>query len=216
MSSRAMVVVGGGSSTRFGSDKLLTPVLGRPLIAHTIDAISGHVDSCVVVVRSEVVERVQALQSDIVVTPGGATRTLSEMAGLAALGGGFDVIGVHDAARPVPPAQLIDDLFFTAEATGGAVPVIEPDAMILDRKTHRPVAGLKRAQTPQVFRASELMTAYVRAAQSGFEGQDTAEVVMKYTDLVVAAVQGDVANVKVTYPQDLTTVDLILAKRSRT
>jgi 2-C-methyl-D-erythritol 4-phosphate cytidylyltransferase len=216
MSARAMIIVGGGSSTRFGSDKLLTPVSGEPLIVHTIEAVSGHVEKCVVVVRAEVVDQVGALLPDVAVTPGGATRTLSEMAGLAALGGDFDLIGIHDAARPTPPADLVEKLFTTAESTGGAVPVIESDAMLLDRKTHRPAAGLNRAQTPQVFRAPELMTAYVRAAQSGFEGQDTAEVVMKHTDLVVAAVPGDISNLKVTYPQDLAMVGLILEERSRT
>lgn len=216
MSSRAMVVVGGGSSTRFGSDKLLSEVAGRPLIVHTIEAVSAHVDRCVVVVRAEVVERVGSLLPQTVVTPGGATRTSSEMAGLTALGGDFDLIGVHDAARPAPTADLIERLFTTADSTGGAVPVIEPESMILDRSTHRPVSGLTRAQTPQVFRAAALMTAYVRAAQSGFEGQDTAAVVMEYTDLVVAAVPGETSNLKVTYREDLARVSLILEDRSRT
>lgn len=216
MSTRAMIVVGGGSSTRFGSDKLLTPVSGKALIVHTVQAVAGHVDKCVVVVRADAVDQVGRLLPDVVVTPGGTSRTLSEMAGLAALGGDFDLIGIHDAARPATPAWLVEQLFTTAESKGGAIPVIEPDMILLDRKTHRPVPGLSRAQTPQVFRAAELMTAYVRAAQGGFDAQDTAEVVMKYTDQVVAAVSGDIANLKVTYPEDLATLSLVLEGRSRT
>lgn len=216
MSSRAMIVVGGGSSTRFGADKLLIPVAGRALIVHTIEAVARHVDRCVVVVRTEVVEQVEELLPEVTVTSGGATRTLSEMAGLAALGRDFDLIGIHDAARPAPGSDLVEQLFATADTAGGAVPLIEADSMILDRKTHRPVAGLRRAQTPQVFRGPDLMTAYVRAAQTGFEGQDTAEVVMKFTDVVATGVPGDDSNLKVTYREDLSTLELILEERSRT
>ena len=156
---RAMIVVGGGSSTRFGSDKLLAPVLGRPLVAHTIDAVAGHVDRCVVVVRPELVEEVRALAPDVDVTPGGASRTLSEMAGLAALGESVDLIGIHDAARPAASGALIEKLFDTAESVGGAVPVVPTDVMIIDRRTHLPVPALSRAQTPQVFWARELIDA---------------------------------------------------------
>lgn len=216
MTVRAMIVVGGGSSARFGSDKLFAHVLGRPLIAHTIEAVTGHVDRCVVVVRQEIVGEVEALAPDVVVTAGGATRTLSEMAGLAALGEGADLIGIHDAARPAPGSAMLEELFVVAESVGGAVPVVPPDVMIIDRKTHRPVQGLNRAQTPQVFRAPELMVAYVRAAKAGFEGQDTAEVVAEFTNLTIATVPGESSNVKVTYPDDLADVEVTLEERSRT
>jgi 2-C-methyl-D-erythritol 4-phosphate cytidylyltransferase len=211
-----MIVVGGGSSTRFGSDKLLTPVLGRPLIAHTVDAVVGHVDRCVVVVRPEIVDEIASLDLSIEITPGGATRTLSEMAGLTALGESVDVIGIHDAARPAPSDSLIEDLFDTAESVGGAVPIVPPEVMIIDRKTHRPVSGLSRAQTPQVFRATDLIVAYVKAAQSGFEGHDTAEVVAEFTNLTIATVPGEPSNLKVTYPEDLVAIEAILRDRSRT
>lgn len=212
---RAMIVVGGGTSTRFGSDKLLAPVLGKPLIAHTIEAVASHVDRCVVVVRPGIVEEVADLAPDVEVTQGGATRTLSEMAGLAVLGEIVDLIGIHDAARPAPSADLIEEVFVTAESVGGAVPVIPSEGLIIERATHLPVRTLSRAQTPQVFRAKELTLAYAKAAQSGFEGQDTAEVVTTFTDLRIAAVPGDVTNLKVTYPGDLDVIEETLKGRSR-
>jgi 2-C-methyl-D-erythritol 4-phosphate cytidylyltransferase len=119
-----MIVVGGGSSTRFGTDKLMVEVGGRPLIAHTVDAVREYVDVFVVVCRAEVVTTVEGLATGAIVTPGGVTRTLSEMAGLAALGAGFDLIGIHDAARPSPEGATIERLFTIADETGGAVPVI--------------------------------------------------------------------------------------------
>jgi len=211
-----MVIVGGGTSSRFGADKLMVEVEGRPLIAHTIDAIAEHVDVCVVVCGAGITETVAGLRDDLKVTHGGASRTLSEMAGLAALGREVDLIGIHDAARPAVEGEMIERLFSVAESAGGAVPVVAYDRLILDKRTHQPMSGLYAAQTPQVFRGSELMTAYVRAAQAGFEGHDTVEVMQRFSDVRVAGVPGDEGNVKVTYPRDLDLIRKVLSDSSHT
>lgn len=211
-----MIIVGGGTSTRFGRDKLMVDVDGRPLVEHTIDAVADGVDVCVVVCRPEITEKVAALRPDVTVTTGGATRTLSEMAGLASMGYDVDLIGIHDAARPLVSRETVELLFDTAHRVGGALPVIAYDRLILDRHTHKPVSGLYGAQTPQVFRAPELMAAYVKAARSGFEGHDTVAVVQEYSDVKVVAIEGDPANIKVTYPGDLDVVRRRLSGPSRT
>ena len=211
-----MIVVGGGSSARFGSNKLLAPVSGRPLITHTIDAIVGHVDVCVVVCGPETAAEVARAHPDVVVTAGGSTRTLSEMAGLAAVGGDVAVIGIHDAARPAVSGQLIEQLFTVAEEHGGAVPVVDTDRIILDKRTHMPVTGLKLAQTPQVFRGPELMAAYVRAAETGLDAFDTAEVMHHFGGVTIVGVRGDRSNVKVTFPRDLDAVARAITDPSRT
>jgi 2-C-methyl-D-erythritol 4-phosphate cytidylyltransferase len=216
MPSRAMVVVGGGSSTRFGSDKLMTEVAGRPLIAHTIDAVIGHVDICVVVCHPGIVATVAELEPEVVVAAGGATRTESEISGLAALTSDFDLIGVHDAARPLVSSSVIERLFAAAAQSGGAVPLLTVEGLILDRATSEPVAGLWRAQTPQVFRGPELVAAYHEAAKAGMVAHDTAEVVERFGDLTVVGVEGDPDNIKVTYPADLERLSSRLAGPFRT
>lgn len=211
-----MVVVGGGSSNRFGSDKLLAEVGGRPLIAHTIDAVVAHVDICVVVCRAEIADTVTGLREDVTVTTGGATRTLSEIAGLAVVDPGIDLIGIHDAARPVVSAGMLDRLFSVAASEGGALPIVSYDRLILDRETHQPVSGLFGAQTPQVFRGPELMAAYEQAAQAGFAGHDTVETMQRFSDLRIVGLPGEPDNVKVTYRRDLERVREKLAGSSRT
>lgn len=198
-----MIIVGGGSSSRFGSDKLLADVNGRPLITVTVDRVVPHVERCVLVVRPEMVERISALGLPISVVAGGSTRTLSEMAGLAAIGDTVELVGIHDAARPLVSAKLIDTLFETAEQVGGAVPVISADDLILDRRTHTSVTDLRRAQTPQVFRSEVLLAAYASAARAGFDGHDTVEVVERFSDIEIGAVPGHPSNIKVTYPSDI-------------
>ena len=63
--------------------------------------------------------------------------------------------------------------------------------------------GLVAVQTPQAFRAPELLASYRAAADDGFEGTDTAACVTAYADVPVAAVPSTSLNLKVTFPEDV-------------
>ena len=58
-------------------------------------------------------------------------------------------------------------------------------------------------QTPQAFRAADLLAAYRAAEADGFTGTDTASCVERYADLTIAAVPSSPANLKITFPHDL-------------
>ena len=70
-------------------------------------------------------------------------------------------------------------------------------------------------QTPQVFRAADLLAAYENAAQDGYAGHDTADVILRYSDLTIRAVTGDPQNIKVTFPDDLERVRTFIGDPSR-
>ena len=75
-------------------------------------------------------------------------------------------------------------------------------------------ANVVRVQTPQGFVAKELLEAYRRANADGFHGTDTAACMEKYfPNIATMAVTGEVANVKITYPQDLAIAEHVLEKR---
>lgn len=57
-----------------------------------------------------------------------------------------------------------------------------------------------RAQTPQVFRADGLVASFQGSTEAA---PDTAETVMRHSNLAVAAVQGDRRNIKITFPADV-------------
>lgn len=210
-----MVVVGGGSSSRFGDDKLMFEVAGRTVLSHTIDAVAPHVDVCVVVCRPEMIETLTRLHPGLIFAAGGATRTQSEMAGLAAVDEDVSLVGIHDAARPAVDAATIDQLFTTAESDGGAVPLLGYERLIVHRDTGRPLRGIHGAQTPQVFRAPELFAAYRLAASEGFEGHDTVEVMERFSDVKIVAIEGSTANIKVTFPRDVDRLSDLLKDPSR-
>jgi len=211
-----MVVVGGGASTRFGRDKLMIEIEGRTLLEHTIDAVIDHVDVCVVVCRNEIAAMVLESRPDVVVAPGGTTRTRSEISGIFAVDPEVDLVGIHDAARPLVSRDTIEQLFDNAMREGGAVPLLEYRRVLIDRETLAPIPGVQGAQTPQVFRAADLVAAYERAREDGFEGHDTVEVMQTYSDVRIIGIPGDPANLKVTYPEDLDEVRRRLANASRT
>ncbi len=203
-----MIIVAGGASSRFGGDKLMATIAGQPLILHTVAAVAGSVDSCVLVCRDDQADALVGIGPDVIVVRGGPTRTQSEIAGLAAVDDDVELIGVHDGARPLISPELIRLLFERAAEVGGAVPLIEPSRPLVRRSDlgYLPEAAL--AQTPQVFRGPALQKAYKAAVVSGFEGHDTADVVRAFSDLEIAAVEGDPSNIKVTFQSDL---DLVRA-----
>jgi 2-C-methyl-D-erythritol 4-phosphate cytidylyltransferase len=209
MKERSMIVVAAGSSTRFGSDKLLSDVGGSPLIAHTVAAIKPVVDHCVLVVRGDLVGGFRSMNLGVDIVAGGATRTESETAGLAAVPPSR-LIGIHDGARPAISPTLIEQLFETAKRHGGAVPGQAPSAPVIDRGSLKSVEGAVAVQTPQVFWGPELKSAYEAANRSGFTGYDTADVVHNFTNLEVVVIPGDPDNIKVTYPEDLERVRQLL------
>jgi 2-C-methyl-D-erythritol 4-phosphate cytidylyltransferase len=230
----AVVVLGGGSGTRLGAgvNKVYLPLAGRPVLAWSLQWASQvpEVGPLVVVVRPEDVDlakevlRREALGLDVRLVVGGATRHASEDAALVHLApyvdaGEIDVVAVHDGARPLAGPALFRSVVTTARAVGGAVPALPALGVLpvgADGRPGRPLGStdgpqrLARVQTPQAFRAKDLLAAYAGALDRGFQGTDTASTVEAYSDLVVQTVAGSRQNLKVTYPHDLFVAERLL------
>lgn len=197
-----MVVVAAGSSVRFGDDKMLVTVAGKPLVAHTVAAVMNHVDRCILVCRPDQMPILTDLGIGADLVAGGPSRTASERAGLEAIGEPAGLVGIHDGARPMVPGDLIETLFEAAARVGGAIPVLESSAPMVGRADLAPVEDAFIAQTPQVFRGEPLMAAYAAAAVAGYEAQDTAAIARRFSEVDIEAVAGDPGNLKVTLPGD--------------
>jgi len=155
---------------------------------------------------------------DLGVVSGGTTRSQSVANALAAVG--TELVAIHDAARPLVTAELIealvDDLIADPDAAGciAAAPVTDTikqagERVIegtLDRST------LWAAQTPQVFRTEALREALAAAADPDAATDEA---------MLLEAVGGRVLvhpvsepNLKVTTPLDLRLAEQLLADRS--
>lgn len=229
----AAIVLAGGSGTRLGlsgdRNKVHLGLGGRPLLAWSLRTLDRHpgVAAVVLVARpgddSATAAAVAAAEvaGPIEVVAGGATRTESEQAGVAALhavlGPRSAVVLVHDGARPFLDRRLIDDLVAGAVEAGVAVPGLPLDDDVveveLDGRTRAAPAGLHRVQTPQAVRSEVMWPAYRRAAERGLAAADTAELVVAAGGPSALVVPGDEENIKVTVPVDLPTAEAIAARR---
>lgn len=231
----AAIVLAGGTGTRFGAEegKAHVPLGGQPLLSWSLAAFQASplIGVIVAVVRRADLARTrslvaaQELSKVRTVTEGGATRHESEYQGLLALVAdieteALDVVCVHDAARPFVALDLLERVVEEATAHGGAVPCVPfEEPALLRTDEHGSAAGtvpteqIRRAQTPQAFRARGLLEAHRAAAAAGFCGYDTAECVERFGDLTVREVAGDPDNVKVTFAEDLATAERIAGGR---
>ena len=213
----AVVILAAGAGQRVGagSNKVLLPLGSLPVLAWSVrDALAlDDVRRVLVVVRAGELELVaDALaphlgDAEVAVVEGGETRHASEWNALAALraeieSGEIDVVAIHDGARPLAGRGLFAATIAAARERGGAIPCVRlPGLLALDGRDLPP--ELDGVQTPQAFRAGELLAAYSRAEHDGFDGTDTAACWARYTDLPVVAVPSSPANLKITFPEDL-------------
>jgi 2-C-methyl-D-erythritol 4-phosphate cytidylyltransferase len=211
------IVAAAGSGLRLGADqpKALVPLGGRPLVCWAVDSLrAGGVAHVVVVVPA--VDRpgfAAVLPSDVVLVDGGASRTASVRAGLAAAGDVADVVLVHDAARPLTPPAVVTRVL--AALAGGAravvpvLPVVDTtvvvgdDGVVIDSV---PRAPLRRVQTPQGFDRATLVAAYARLADGADLTDDAA--VVRAAGVPVATTDGDERAAKVTVAHDLALAEL--------
>jgi 2-C-methyl-D-erythritol 4-phosphate cytidylyltransferase len=230
-SEAALVVLAGGSGTRLGAEvnKVYLPLAGRRVISWSFARARkvAEIGRFLLVVRpgdealaaSALAEDLPGLPVELV--PGGDTRHESEQAALDRLvgpvaAGEIRVIAIHDGARPLAAADLFRSVVSTAAEVGGAVPAV-PAGAVLPVQPGDPISAngrLVRVQTPQAFRAPELLAAYAAARAAGYQGTDTAGSVRAFSGLTVRAVAGSRWNIKITYPEDLAAAERLLSRLS--
>jgi len=166
--SAGAILLAAGQGRRLGHDKSITAIAGRPVLAYGLGVLLGirDIEKVVVVVRADVKEEAklwigknypnEAKRVEVII--GGKERQDSVWEGLESLGGGFEWAVVHDAARVLTTAGLIERVIAGAKRSGAAAAarkmsdtVREADGQgnivrLLDRE------GLWRMETPQVVR----------------------------------------------------------------
>ena len=217
-----VVVVAAGSSARMaGIDKLQATLLGRPLLAWTLDALRAATSTrtLVLVAAPDRVEQMAAFpwvaSTEARVVAGGPRRQDSVAAGLTATDG--DVVLVHDGARPLVSPSLVDRVAAATVALGAAIPgwpVVETLKRVVDGRIIETVdrTGVVVAQTPQGGRRADLLAALALVGADGREVTDEAAL-LESMGVPIAVVDGEADNLKITTPADLERAEAILAAR---
>lgn len=208
----AALIVGAGAGQRFGHAKAFVSWRGEPLLywAARPFARSEDVGAIVLVVRDEDRKAGEAVLARLGkpggVVAGGATRSASVRAGLAALPASVERVLVHDAARPNVSEEMVARLL--AEEGDCVLPALAVhDALHRQRGTqNEPVDrdGIVRVQTPQMLRREVLQ----RLHRGDPDAADDGGLALA-AGFNVRYVAGEEGNIKVTMPQDLAWLDRI-------
>lgn len=218
----AIIPAAGAGRRMGGVRKALLEIAGRPMLQHSTDVLLAHAEIvCVIVPISaddfDAVPKALKKQGVLFVT-GGAERADSVRAGLDALAADVDAVLVHDAARPLLTAELIDRVLAPVRAGNSATIALpatdtlhEVDAGGQIRNTPDR-ARFWRAQTPQAFPRDVLTGAFANMADAG-RATDEAGLVAAAGGKVVV-VPGETWNIKVTTPDDIALVEALLRERA--
>ncbi len=219
------VIVAAGKGTRMGPgvDKLFLPVRGEPVVAHTWRRFetADCVQEIVLVVRDGMQDEFRRLQEDCKFlkpcrfVAGGKERQDSVWNGLQALSPECQIVAIQDAARPCTTVDLVAATVQAAREWGAAVaaqPVTDTikesaDGRLIKRTLDRSV--LWAVQTPQTFRVELIRRALTEVRTKRLNVTDDTAACELIGEPVVL-VSGTRPNPKVTRPEDLPYVELLL------
>lgn len=227
------IVLASGTGTRFGSStpKQFLKLAGKTVLEHTLDTFERHdrVDETIIVGAPDqllLIEQIVSRAGYRKVTrllAGGETRQQSSAAGIAAVADDDTKVLVHDAVRPLLDHATISrciDALDTHDAVDTAIPAADTIIRIGDARTIVDIPDrsmLRMGQTPQAFRAGVLREAHRQAGGDGkIKVTDDCGLILHYGLGEVLVVDGDVNNIKITYPSDIYLADRIFQLRART
>ena len=226
----AILLLAAGSGKRFGAEKpkqYLT-VGGKALLLHTLDSLAQEPRICVVqpVIAGDDPYYEEAIKGHrfsfdlLAPVVGGVERSISMQRGLAALPEDIDLVGVHDAARPLPSKALLKDVLDVAEKHGAAVPAVtvhdtikrvNADGRVLETPDR---TYLRAVQTPQVAQRDWFVQAIEREKDHLHMHTDDASV-LEAAGFPVYVSQGDLVNRKITTQADMDWLVSYLKERGK-
>lgn len=225
MSRTAVILLAAGSGARMNGavpDKVLAPLAGRPVFAHSAAAFmqSAIADLYVVVYRDQrqMMELSAYAPTPSVLVRGGRERQDSVRNALAALPPDIEHVFIHDCARPlIRPEQLValhkivrrEQAVVLAHRVTDTIKEHRADARLrtLDR------SRLWAMETPQAFARDLIVRAYDRVAARRRRITDDAQAV-EGLGHPIALLENTHPNPKLTTPADLAWLEFLLARNA--
>lgn len=201
------ILLAAGTAARFGAPKHLLPVGGVRCVDRVVATATSVCDRVVLVLPDGLVWDGPPVER---IVAGGATRSASVRAGLAAVSPYAEIIVVHDAAHPLAAPGLfravIDAVREGAAAAMPGLPVVETVKRVDDGWVEATVPRdrLVLSQTPHAFAPAALRAAHA-------DGADVVEdtVAVEAAGGSVRVVPGDPCNIHVTTGADLRVADIL-------
>jgi 2-C-methyl-D-erythritol 4-phosphate cytidylyltransferase len=223
MSRTAAILLAAGSSRRMDGavpDKILAPLAGKPVFAHTAAAFvrSGVIDTFIVTYRDQhqMVELSAYAPTPTLFVPGGSERQHSVAAALAELPDDVEYVFIHDCARPLVRAEQLVALHKIVRREDAVVLAHRVTDTIKDHRGEGRLRTLDRKhlwamETPQVFSRQLIDRAYAAVAKRKLAITDDAAAVelLKHP---IALLENPHPNPKLTQPSDLAYLEFLLSR----
>jgi 2-C-methyl-D-erythritol 4-phosphate cytidylyltransferase / 2-C-methyl-D-erythritol 2,4-cyclodiphosphate synthase len=224
----AAIIAAAGFGTRMQLDrpKQFHLLGGIPILARTAGVFAAHprIDRIVVVVPEDHLPESRQMfarhgldLTNIELIAGGRRRQDSVQAGLAALDAGVDLVLVHDGARPLVSAAVIDRCLDAARRDGAAIAAVpvndtlkrgDDDGWVAATVSR---ASLWQAQTPQAARRDLLEQAFRENGETDVTDEAS---LLERAAIPVRLIAGEAGNLKITHPEDLALAESLLRRRT--
>ena len=228
----AVILAGGIGSRMGGADtpKQFLMLGDKPVIIHTIEKfiINSQIDKTIVLTPKNFINHTNDLikkyigdNDDIIVIEGGLTRNDTIINSIEYITENFDItedsiIVTHDSVRPFVTHRIINDNIKAARKYGACDTVIPATDTIVESINSKTIESIPvrdyyyQGQTPQSFNINKLYNLITTLSEAESNILTDACKIFILKDEDVYLVDGEVTNIKITYPYDLKLANTIL------
>ena len=227
------VILAGGVGSRMGNmekPKQFLEIGNKPIIIHTIEKFyaNSRFEKLIVLCPSQWVNHTRNMirrylndTERIVVTEGGSTRNETIMNSIRYIEKEYGleddtVIVTHDSVRPFVTYRILEDNIESALQYDACDTVIPATDTIVESNSHSIISNIPdrsimyQGQTPQSFKAKKLKELYEGLTEEEKEILTDACKIFVIKGQEVHLVEGEVFNIKITYPYDLRVAETLI------
>ena len=227
------VIAAGGIGSRMGNPekpKQYLKIKDKPIIVHTVEKffVNSRFEKVIILCpgqwvnyTKEILAKYLPLNEKVVVIQGGSTRNETIMNAIRYIEerDGLDddtVIVTHDAVRPFVTARIIDENIEAALQYGATDTVVAATDTIVESRDKTVISAIPdrslmyQGQTPQSFKAKRLKELYLGLTEEEKGILTDACKIFSMKGHPVRLVEGEVHNIKITYPYDLRVAKALL------
>lgn len=226
-------ILAGGVGSRMGNSDVPKQFLNlgdKPILIHTIEKfiINSKFDKILVLTPNnfinstiDLIKNIEGETDKIVVLECGETRNDTIRNAISYIKSNFpidddSVIVTHDSVRPFVSHRIIEDNIKMASEYGACDTVIPATDTIVESVDGDTISSIPlrdhyyQGQTPQSFKINKLDSLYNNLSKDEIESLTDAAKIFTLNNEDVFLVEGDVTNIKITYPYDLKLANTIL------
>ena len=222
------IILASGTGTRYKSDipKQFVKIAGKTILEHTLDVFerSSCIDSIILVITPDYRQMAEEIllknnyKKISKLLNGGDIRKESSYIGISSIEDEEANVLIHDCARPFITERVLRECVEALkkyDAVDVAIPsadtIIKVKDGVIENIPERKF--LMRGQTPQCFKLSVIKKAH-ELSKNDQNFTDDCGLIVKYGLGDVYVVEGDMENIKITYPSDIFMADRLFQVRS--